>query len=118
VTVTGIAHFVLGFFIAMSALTAALFLIASGLRKQSGWERFSSYTRVTGWLVAALSVLTQLFFNPGSPLFELGIGGLLEWMLFTTWSIWFMVTALTLLRRGPRDRSTTATDVSSSKGGA
>jgi hypothetical protein len=48
VTIAGIAHFVLGFFIAMSALTVALFLIASGLRKQRGWDRHASYPRVTG----------------------------------------------------------------------
>jgi len=105
VTITGIAHFVLGFFVAMSALTAALFLIASGLRKQPSWERQANYTRVTAWLVVALIPLTQLFFNPGSPLFSLGVGGLMEWTLFTTWSIWFIVTALTLLRQGTRDVS-------------
>jgi hypothetical membrane protein len=103
VTIGGIAHFVLGFFVAMSALTVALFLIAPGLRKQPGWERHASYTRVTAWLVVALILLTQLFFNPSSPLFELGIGGLMEWALFTSWSIWFMVTALTLLRRDPSE---------------
>jgi hypothetical membrane protein len=101
VTITGVAHFMLGFFVAMSALTVALFLISSGLRKQAGWERHASYTRVTAWLVIALIVLTQLFFNPGSPLFKVGVGGLMEWTLFSTWSIWFMVTALTLLRRTP-----------------
>jgi hypothetical membrane protein len=97
VTIAGIAHFVLGFFIAMSALTIALFLIASGLRQLPGWERHASYTRATAWLVVGLILLTQLFFNPSSPLFKLGIGGLMEWMLFTTWSVWFAATALTLL---------------------
>jgi hypothetical membrane protein len=108
VTITGIAHFVLGFFVAMSALTVALFLIASGLRKQPSWERHANYTRVTAWLVLALILLAQLFFNPGSPLFSLGVGGLMEWALFTTWSVWFMVTALALLRRGTRDVSSPA----------
>jgi len=103
VTIAGIAHFILGFFIAMSALTVALFLIASGLRKQRGWDRHASYPRVTAWLVVALILLTQLFFNRSSPLFKLGIGGLMEWTLFTTWSIWFMGTGLTLFRRGTRN---------------
>ncbi len=87
----------------MPALTVALFLIASGLRKLPGWARHASYTRATAWLVVALIVMTQLFFNPDSPLFSIGIGGLMEWTLFTSWSVWFMVTALTLLRRHNRD---------------
>jgi hypothetical protein len=103
VTISGIAHFVLGFFVAMSALTVALFLISSGLRRRRSWERYASYTRLTAWLVLALIPLTQLFFNPSSPLFSLGVGGLVEWALLTTWSIWFMVTALTLLRPRTRD---------------
>jgi hypothetical membrane protein len=108
VTISGIAHFVLGFFVAMSALTVALFLISSGLRRRRSWERYASYTRLTAWLVLALIPLTQLFFNPGSPLFSLGVGGLVEWALFTTWSIWFMVTALTLLRPRTRDMLTSS----------
>jgi hypothetical membrane protein len=103
VTISGIAHFVLGFYVAMSALTVALFLISSGLRRRRSWERYASYTRLTAWLVLALIPLTQLFFNPSSPLFSLGVGGLVEWALLTTWSIWFMVTALTLLRPRTRD---------------
>jgi hypothetical membrane protein len=112
VTIAGIAHFMLGFFIAMSALTVALFLIASGLRKQRGWDRHASYTRVTAWLVVALILLTQLFFNRSSPLFNLGIGGLMEWTLFTTWSIWFMVTGLTLFRRGTRNTRSSSSALS------
>jgi hypothetical membrane protein len=103
VTIAGIAHFVLGFFIAMFALTVAFFLIASGFRELLGWERLAGYTRVTAWLMVALIPMTQLFFNPGSPLFRLGIGGLMEWTLFANWSIWFMVTAFTLLRRHTRE---------------
>jgi hypothetical protein len=41
----------LGFFVALSALTVALFLISSGLRRRRSWERYASYTRLTAWLV-------------------------------------------------------------------
>jgi hypothetical membrane protein len=101
----GILHFVLGFFVAMVALVAALFLVASGLRREPGWSRDAAHAHTAGWLVIVLMALTQLFFNPDSPLFELGIGGLMEWALFMTWSTWFMVTGYALFRRG--DQATT-----------
>jgi hypothetical membrane protein len=105
-TLGGILHFVLGFFVAMVALVAALFLVASGLRHEPGWSRDAAHARAVGWLVIVLVALTQLFFNPDSPLFELGIGGLMEWALFMTWSTWFIVTGYAIFRH--RDQATTA----------
>ena len=104
--VGGVLHFVLGFFVAMTSLVVALFLISSGLRTRPGWSGQATHARTAGLLVIVLMVLTQLFFNPSSPLYELGIGGLLEWALFMTWSSWFMVTAYALFRRDKRANGT------------
>lgn len=65
-TIGGILHFVLGFFIGMTAMTVALFVISSRLRRHSGWGGHARYTRLSAWLMVGLIFLTQLFFNPGS----------------------------------------------------
>jgi hypothetical membrane protein len=102
ITIGGILHFGLGFFVAMIALVVALFMIGSALRTEPAWKLHAAFTRAVAWLVIVLMVLTQLFFNPGSPLFELGIGGLMEWALFLTWSSWFMVSGHALFRHADR----------------
>jgi hypothetical membrane protein len=97
-TIGGFIHFMAGFFFGMPVMTIALFVIGSELRKQPQWSGHGYYSIMSGLLVAALIPLTWVFFNPASPLEVLGVGGLMEWLLFLTWSAWFMVTGWRLFR--------------------
>lgn len=73
-------------------LLAIVFAIGSELRKQPQWSGHGRYSIMSGLLMAVLIPLTWVFFNPSSPLEKLGVGGLMEWLLFLAWSAWFMVT--------------------------
>lgn len=91
-TIGGLIHFMVGFFIGMPVMTVALLVIGSELRKQPQWSGHGRYSIMSGLLMAVLIPLTWVFFNPSSPLEKLGVGGLMEWLLFLAWSAWFMVT--------------------------
>jgi hypothetical membrane protein len=86
-------HFILGFFLGMSALVVALFSTASVLRRGHAAGRgHRRYTLATAALVVALVPATFVFFNPDSSLYEAGIGGVLERLMFLVFLAWFEVT--------------------------
>jgi hypothetical membrane protein len=102
VQVGGILHFVLGFFVGLTALGGGLLVAGRRLR---GWRGLGRASTACGIAVLVLIPVTFVFFSPTSPLFAIGIGGLVERVLFLVFCGWMVATAARVLREvGDRAR--------------
>lgn len=99
-TLSELLHFAIGFFTGTNIMAAALFVIGAGLKVDPQWESYRRYTLASAWIMALLVPLQFFVFNPASPLEQLEVAGLFEWMLFLTFSVWLLATGRRLTRRG------------------
>jgi hypothetical membrane protein len=97
-TIAGFLHFFPAMFIGMPLLMIALFRIGSQLRKYTAWSGHGWYTTVSAILMVIIMPVMFVTFAPQSPVYTLGIGGLMERIFFSVFLIWFIITGWLLFR--------------------
>lgn len=99
ITLTGFLHFFLFLFVGMPLFMVELFMLGSKLRRFDPLRQYANFTLLAAWLIVILAPATSIFFNPSSPLYKLGVGGLFERLLFVVVCGWLITTGWLLVRR-------------------
>lgn len=106
--ISGFLHYFLGLFVGTPVLITGLFKAGSQIRKYTTWSSFGRYTTVTAWLVLGNAIIMFPFFMRNSPLYTVGIGGLLERLLFAIVLSWYTIASLLLFIRRRINNAPTA----------
>jgi hypothetical membrane protein len=82
-------------------VTAALFVVAAGLKSSSRWQRWARYSRVAAYVTVLLVIFTVLA-SSGRRSGSISVGGLAERLLVVEVLIWFVAFGWAIARNRSR----------------